>query len=346
MKFLPRFLSDLFSLKEETHLKSRPARPIRFLLAGHDLKFTGPFKDYFSNDPRYEFRVDEHPGHEIASEKQSRECLAWADVIFCEWAMGNLVWYSKHKRPGQLLFARLHSQEWNYRERLGHIYKTDWKKVDKLFLVTPFIYDHMIREFPVLASSKAQVMNCPINLSAYAGTWQKERDPYSLGFVGMVPAMKRLDLAVDMLTLLQERHPEFSLHIKGKGPEEYPWMLEREKEMQWYARVFDRIKDLPNPESVVFYEFGSDMPEWYSTVSFLLSTSDHEGCHLSTAESMLAGCVPSIRDWKGANRIYPARFVWSTPEEGAEQILGMLEKDALKDASTFSRAYAEERFSD
>ena len=162
MNFLSRFLSDLFSKKKAQRSKSRPARPIRFLLAGHDLKFTAPLEAWFANDPRYEFRIDEHLGHEIASEKQSRDCLDWADIIFCEWALGNLVWYSKHKKPGQLLFARLHSQEWNYRQRLDYIYKTNWENVDKLLLVTPVIYDHMIREFPVLARVKAQFCRCSI----------------------------------------------------------------------------------------------------------------------------------------------------------------------------------------
>ncbi|HOM47298.1 MAG TPA: glycosyltransferase [Candidatus Hydrogenedentes bacterium] len=345
MKFVPRCLSDLFKSSPKKTIRSEAARPVRFLLAGHDLKFTGPFHDYFSNNPRYEFRIDEHPGHEIASEKQSRESLEWADVIFCEWALGNLVWYSKHKKPGQMLLARLHSQEWNYRDRLDYIYKTDWNRVDKLLLVTPVIYDHIIQEFPQLGRGKAQVLNCPIDTDAYVKAGQSARKKYALGFVGMVPAMKRLDLALEMLEILQREVPEFSLHIKGKRPEEYPWMLQREEEMRWYEGLYSKIKELKNPDSVIFYEHGSDMPEWYASVSFLLSTSDHEGCHLSVAESMLAGCVPSIRSWDGANRIYPPRFVWSTPEEGAQKILALFEENAREEASAFSRTYAEERFS-
>lgn len=345
MKFVLRCLSDLFKSSPKTTVRSEAARPVRFLLAGHDLKFTGPFQTYFSNNPRYEFRIDEHPGHGISSEKQSRACLEWADVIFCEWALGNLVWYSKHKKPGQMLLARLHSQEWNYRDRLDYIYKTDWNRVDKLLLVTPVIYDHIIQEFPQLGRGKAQVLNCPIDTDAYVKAGQNARNKYALGFVGMVPAMKRLDLALEMLEILQREVPEFSLHIKGKRPEEYPWMLQRKEEMRWYEGLYSKIKELKNPDSVIFYEHGSDMPEWYASVSFLLSTSDHEGCHLSVAESMLAGCVPGIRSWDGANRIYPPRFVWSTPEDGAQKILALLEENAWEEASSFSRTYAEERFS-
>jgi len=33
--------------------------------------------------------------------EQSRQLLDKADVIVCEWCVGNAVWYSKEKRPDQ-----------------------------------------------------------------------------------------------------------------------------------------------------------------------------------------------------------------------------------------------------
>lgn len=345
---MPPVLSCLSDLYHKVFPSCRPcgkaARPVRVVVAGHDLKFMGPYIDYFSTNPRYALRIDEHPGHEIASERQSRDCLDWADVIFCEWAMGNLVWYSRHKRNDQLLFSRLHLQEWQHRDRISYLYDTRWEQVDKLLLTSHHIYDHITDEFPVLRGGRARVLYCPIDAK---GRFNRDKAPdvwKRLGIVGIVPQRKRLDLAVAILDALQQVDPEYSLHIKSRRPEEYSWMLLRPEELAWYEEVYARIRALPNPDGVVFEPHGDDMPDWFSTVGYLISTSDFEGSHQAVAESMATGCIPVIRDWEGANRIYPPRFVWSETGEAAELILNNRDENARNNASAFARHYAQDHF--
>ncbi len=57
------------------------------------------------------------------------------------------------------------------------------------------------------------------------------------------------------------------------------------------------------------------MPVWFSKVGFLLSTSDHEGSHQVVAEGMASGAIPIIRNWDGANLIYPPKYVFETLEQ-------------------------------
>ncbi|MFA7691511.1 MAG: glycosyltransferase [Candidatus Hydrogenedentales bacterium] len=330
--------------KEQPYPDRREHRPIRMVIAGHDLKFTGPFQDYFGNNPRYELRIDEHAGHDIASEKQSSECLQWADVIFCEWALGNLVWYSHHKKAGQLLFSRLHLQEHQHRDRISYLYDTKWEAVDKLLLTSHHIYEHMIDEFPVLRRGRAHLYYCPIDACGVLNREKTSDTAKVLGMVGIVPQRKRLDLAIAILDALQQVDPSYSLRVKGHRPEAYGWMLQRTEEMAWYKSIYKRIDALPRPEALIFEAHGEDMAQWYTGVSFLLSTSDFEGSHQSVAESMATGCIPVIRQWEGADRIYPHRFSWSETEDAVAQILGCRDDAAREEASAYSRHWAQHYF--
>ncbi len=343
LKSLIAEIKSLLPFFSTSHLAQN--RPVRLLIAGHDLKFMPPYITFFENDPRFELRIDEHDGHGIKSEAFSRECVEWADMIFCEWALGNLVWYSRHKRPGQLLIARLHLQEWQDRDRISYLYDTKWENVDRLLLTSHHVYDHMIEEFPVLRGSRARVLYCPIDASGVFSREKQNDAMHHLGIVGIVPQRKRIDLALDILEQVQKKHPDVKLFIKSRRPEEYSWMVKyRPEEMAWYESTLKRIDQLPNPASVVWDAHGDDMPAWFSKIGFLISTSDFEGSHQAVAESMAAGCVPIIRDWEGANRIYPPKYVWSHPEEAAAIVLSHLQDDSFTTASKSVRQYAQDNF--
>ncbi|MBD4478209.1 glycosyl transferase, partial [Xanthomonas citri pv. citri] len=80
----------------------RPARGgsrIRVVLAGHDLKFAGELVDLLRDDPGVELRIDHWQGLHRHDEAASRRLVEWADVVVCEWAGPNAVWYARHKRP-------------------------------------------------------------------------------------------------------------------------------------------------------------------------------------------------------------------------------------------------------
>ena len=61
------------------------------------------------------------------------------------------------------------------------------------------------------------------NLLQIKDTSKRKNDNFSIGFVGMVPKRKRLDLALDLLEDLQERS-SISTKIVGKHPDDYAWL--------------------------------------------------------------------------------------------------------------------------
>ncbi|NKB78740.1 hypothetical protein HED49_05495 [Ochrobactrum daejeonense] len=81
----------------------------RLLISGYDLKFIlsslEALKEYFN------IRIDEWKGHEAHDEKQSRQLLQWAEYVWCEWLLGNAVWYSRNVRDDQKLVIRMHRME-------------------------------------------------------------------------------------------------------------------------------------------------------------------------------------------------------------------------------------------
>jgi glycosyltransferase involved in cell wall biosynthesis len=315
---------------------------INVLFSGHDFKFITPFIERCKGKALLDVRIDKHHGHVIDSEKAAKNYLEWADIVFCEWALGNAAWYSKNKKPGQLLIVRLHLQEVS--ERLKFLWEIDWSSVDKLILICHHTYDWMLKEFPEL-EKRAVIIYNPIDACGSLNRDKEVGAEFNLGFVGIVPQRKRFDLAIKIIEELKKYDSRFTLKVKGHRPEDYPWMLSRKKEMAWYRDVYEKIESLPYKNSIIFDPQGPDMAQWYSQVGFILSTSDFEGSHQTVAEGMAAGCIPIIRNWGGADRIYPEKYCIDTPKEAAQAILNWKSSaDIYQSEVRFCREYAQERF--
>ena len=316
---------------------------INLLICGHDLKFITPLVKRCREQEIYDVKILEHEGHLITDEIAASEGLAWADVIFCEWALGNAVWFSHRKRPEQKLIVRLHLQEVQARARISFIWEIDWQQVDRLILITDYLYDWMCREFPCIASKCSLIYN-PIPARESLDLPKSIDSRFVLGFVGIVPARKRLDLAVAVLKKLREKDKRFILRVKGAMPSEYSWMAQRKTEMDWYNKVFDEISPLRETGNIVFDPHDPNMAEWYRQVGHILSVSDFDGSHQAVAEGMAAGCGPTIRNWEEASRIYPAKYVGSSIEELTHLVEKHSHKEQFEVESKFCRRFAQEQF--
>ena len=115
----------------------------KIVFAGHDLKFAKLIMDYLDNTGMFEIRKDEWNGHNAHDEQQSKECLEWAEIIVCEWGLGNAVWYSHRKLPHQKLIVRMHLQE------VDTIYPQQFniENIDAFIAISPYIYEEFYRVF-------------------------------------------------------------------------------------------------------------------------------------------------------------------------------------------------------
>ena len=102
------------------------------MFTGHNLHFIEELIHRLSRDGHTVLR-DQWKGHAIHDEDTSYSLLEQADIIICEWALGNSVWYSNHKKPNQRLYIRFHRQE----IETEYPHKIIWSTVDKMIFISP-----------------------------------------------------------------------------------------------------------------------------------------------------------------------------------------------------------------
>src|SRR5690606_15483384 len=102
----------------------------------------------------FDIRLDEWKGHASHDEKKSRECLEWAEYIWCEWLLGNVEWYAANKKPNQKLVVRLHRME--LARNHGEVFNVD--AVDAVVAVSPFFFERMLERFPNIPRYKARLI--------------------------------------------------------------------------------------------------------------------------------------------------------------------------------------------
>ncbi|WP_241433373.1 glycosyltransferase family 1 protein [Listeria grandensis] len=280
----------------------------RIVFAGHDLKFAQMIIAYFEEHEDYEVRLDKWLGHDVHDEEQSQACLEWADIIFCEWGLGNGVWYSKHKREGQKLIIRLHFQE----KDLSFPRNFEVENIDKFIVITPYMLEEFQQQFQFPRHKMIYIDNL---IDAQKLNKPKQKDAkFHLGICGVLPARKRLDIAIDIFEELWNQDQRYRLFIKSKLPEDVPWLQGRKAERDYYESVFERINNASWKNSVIFDAHGNDVDQWLTKIGFFLSTSDYEGSHVAVSESIASGAIPVIRAWKGANTIYPKEYIYADIE--------------------------------
>lgn len=310
------------------HAEVDGGKPRTILFAGHDLKFAQGLISHL-RDNGHEVLVDEWRSHVHHDEEHSRGLLAQADVVFCEWALGNAVWYSNMVKPKQKLIVRVHSQEL----RRPYLSKVKHDRVDDYIFVGELIRRAAVESHGV-PTEKTRVIPNPVKIANDSQVQQPGRE-FNIGFVGMVPQSKRLDLALDLLERLHVHDSRYRLFIKGKRPAEYSWLRDRPDELAYYSRLESRIADLNarTPGLVQFDEYGDDMDEWYRKIGVAISVSDFESFHLTLADGAAAGSVPVSLLWPGADLIYP--YTWLNAD--IEQMARSVEEGRVKakDASRF-----------
>lgn len=288
----------------------------KIVVAGHDLKFASSLIDELQANG-FEVLIDKWESHTKHDEEKSLAILGQADAVFCEWGLGNAVWYSNHVESHQKLVVRVHSQEL-FRPYLKQIATSS---VDKFIFVGELIRSAAVTSHGV-PRAKTIVIPNPVDTDALALPKTRNAE-FGVGFVGIVPRSKRLDRALDVLEELQKTDSRFHLRVKGKTPEDYPWMANRPDEMEFYRAQYKRIEDmnLKNPGSVIFDGYGADMADWYRNVGSVLSTSDFESFHLTLADGAASEATPGSIAWPGADLIYPINWLAATPKGVAELLL-------------------------
>lgn len=301
----------------------------KILFAGHDLKFAKFIIEYFESKEEYSIKIDNWLGHNIHDESKSIELLEWADIIFCEWGLGNAVWYSNNKKENQKLIVRMHLQE----RETAYPQKFNDDNIDIYIAISPYIYEEFSRICKIPRNKMKMIYNivdCEIlELDKLADI------NFNLGIIGIIPMRKRLDRAINILSKLYEIDNRYKLFIKGKMPHEVDWISKNEEESDYYKKLMDRISKSPFKDNVIFEQYGDNIGIWLQKIGYVLSTSDFESFHLAPMEGAASGACPMVLNWEGSDTIYKNEWIFNNEDEIVDKIIEInkngIDREKIKD---------------
>ncbi|QPG06018.1 glycosyltransferase [Salinimonas marina] len=294
----------------------------KIAVSGHDLKFIYSYISYLRTQGA-EVCIDPWEWGRGVNLDISEYYSDWAEVILCEWGLANLVWHADNKKSGKKLIARLHAQEIRRKAaQFGYAVKAD--NVDSWIFVSPVILNKAIQMFGL---DRKKVHYVPNWVGENRFFDSKSEVRTRLGMVGIVPTSKRFDRALDLVSALNSKGLKVDLYCKGHRPEDLPFMSApgRKHELEYYQENYKRIDENPNLKGHVFFdEWGNDVEIWYRKISFILSPSDNESFHYALADGVMAGCIPIIWPWEGAEATYKKEWVIEDIEEAVEKVESFL----------------------
>ncbi len=304
----------------------RAATSKKIVLAGHDLKFIGELESHLKRLGHVVKRDDWEWGRP-GDEARSRQLAKWADIAVCEWALANAVWYSQHLPAGKRLVVRLHNQE--VRQR-GRVFPPSiaYDRVDAMVFVSDESRRRAVASFGWSEDRMVTVPNF-VNVDVMARP-KREAARRTAAIVGIIPRLKRLDRALDLIGAVRAKDPAFRLVVKGHLPADLPWLAARPDELPYFDQQLGRIESDPVlAAGVTLDPFEPRLSAFYQDIGYVLSPSDLESFHYSVAEGAASGAIPIVWPWEGADAHYPAEWIVAGDAEAKERLLALA---AMSDA--------------
>lgn len=294
---------------------------LRLLIAGFDLRFILPAVPYLKE--HFQVEVDEWTGHDSHDEKQSEQFLNWADVIHCEWLLGNAVWYSERINRKQALQVRLHRFETS-RDYGANLQMAN---VGRIITIAPAMFEETI-----------EVFKFPRELVRYApnylelADYQVSNDPtkvFNLTMVGSVPIRKGYRRGLELLKMLREVDSRYTLTVYGKRPDELGWVYSDPVERDYFSEC-ERFIRQNGLENAVRFEGWVDTKTELADKGFVLSMSDAEGSHQAAAEGFATSNITLLRPWEGAEFMYPNQYIFDSLESMRDYVLESRDYEKFK----------------
>lgn len=310
------------------------ARRTRVLVASHDLKFAGDVVDLLERRTDVAVSFDHWTSLHQHDVGRSRELLADADVVLCEWAGPNAVWYSANVRPEQRLVVRLHAFEL----RGPWLPRIETAAVDAWVCVSD-AYAQRARAVLDLDPTRVVVVPNTVDVTDL----HRDKVPGAelrLGMVGFVPLLKRLDRALDVMERLAVADDRFTLHLRGRLPNEYPWEWRKPVVRAHYDQQLARLDRAPLRGRVTLEPFGADVASWLRKVGWVLSPSTQESFHLAPVEGMASGAVPVVWEREGAVEVFGSRWLHSDADAAARHVLDVVRGGRWHEESAAARGHA------
>jgi hypothetical protein len=276
-----------------------------FLVNGYAFKFIKRLFPFF--EKKYNLLLDNWTGSDKHNKELSQLHLNRSDFIFCEWCLGNALWYSNNKLPHQKLIIRLHRWEMTR----DYWKKINWDNVDALICISPYFVNLMKQKLP----DHVNIVYIQNYIDPALFNVKKSEDAkYNLGMLGYTPKLKNPIKTIEFFDDFKKKYggvdaDKYKLYFKGTSPFKQEHLKKRKTEMDYYNKMFKMIK---NRKDIIIEGFSDDICSWFSKIGYILSYSDIEGSHQAIAEGMSAGCIPFLQgnyvDSGQALDIYPEKY--------------------------------------
>lgn len=310
-------------------------RKRRVVVAGHDFKFASDLIEMLQQRDDIELRIDKWDRLAVHNKEESLAAAHWADIVICEWAGPNAVFYAEHAPETTKLLVRFHGFE----VRGKWLESLDPTRVDCFVFVSDFYRRQILRTLG-WPEGRTTVIYNTID-SADLDRPKLSDAPFHIGMAGFVPYLKRPDRAVDLLRHLLNADDRFYLHIRGRVPWQYPWEWQKLAGQDAYREFFRKVSnDSLLRQRVIFEPFGPDMGNWFRRIGWMVSPSTRETFHLAPVEGMASGAPALVWDRDGAKEIFGHDLVRSTAEELADVVLSHRDKGSWLELGQQAKARA------
>ena len=349
-----RNLTSYKSKQKNTYNPTGKKSRILFVSEGHTgFIFLLPFIERLKLSEEVEVRTFDTStfSNQILSGKKNslptyaKELIDWADVIFLEWAnQGSEIMINQMIPNTKRIVLRLHSYELLNKWPLN----INWGKVDELICVA----DHnlnRLKEVVDLEAYGCETFVLP-NLFDFQAFQKPKLGDVSkvLGLCGYGQSVKRPDLALDLLELLQSDDPMWTLQFLGHFPK-------NTIDKDFYENFWKRAQPHIRRGTLKITPWISDPSVWFQRVGTILSCSNREGTHESCREGIASGSMGLIRNWPwaknygGNDDMFPDSFSWDTISEAASYLKSfesseqLLNQGSLEQKSLLERENREEQ---
>ncbi|MDL2259481.1 tetratricopeptide repeat protein [Deltaproteobacteria bacterium OttesenSCG-928-K17] len=224
-----------------------------------------------------------------------------ASTVWLEWgtALAAAVTNTPGLLDGKRVILRLHSFEILSREA-GRI---NFEAVTDVVFVSHFMRAVFERLLPGrLDGRRVHIIHNGIDLERFpfasAGGGSK------IAVVGKLDAKKDPMLMAQTFAFLLRRHPQLELHVAGQPDNN-----------RYYMSLPDFLAKNNLEKSVRLYGQVDDMPGWLADKDYILSTSPFEAQGVAILEAAHRGCRPLVYSFPGAERLYPAGWLWKNLDE-------------------------------
>lgn len=340
-KFSSKFVDIIEAIKNnEYDLCFELIKP-KMLIAGYDLKFIKPAVPFL--EKYYSIQVDEWTGHELHDPQRSKNLLEWADVIFCEWLLGNAVWYANNKKAHQKLIIRLHRFELTTK----YINLIEKSKIDKIIAVSPYYYEKIIEKIKIKRSQVTVVPNYLL-VDKYI-SYDNEDKLYNLGMIGILPSGKGFYEGLKVLCGLVKNNSKYKLNVYGKTVNDLPWIKNNKEEVEYFDKCTSYIRDNNLSDNVIYHGW-CDMYTEVGKNGYILSLSKNdelfESFHLAPAEGFVAGGIGLFLPWRGVEYIYPKEYILNDVNSITSYILDCnADYNKFKENAKIGYRYVKENYS-